>query len=118
MKKVRKHTQNVWIDILSFVCMILLTVTGILLKYKIPPGSHKASLWGLSRHEWGDIHFWIALVVVITIAVHLLLHIPWIQGVLYPKKNRMQHVIMYSIGLGLLLVLSAAMLFGNVIHHG
>ena len=119
MKTIRKHTQNVWIDTISLICMVVLTVTGILLKYKIPPGSHKVSLWGFSRHEWGDFHFWVAVVLVITITLHLLLHIPWIQGVVYPKNDekKVQRAILFSTGFIILLMASTAVLLGDVIHH-
>lgn len=120
MKTIRKHTQNVWIDTLSLICMIVLTVTGILLKFKLPPGSHKESLWGMSRHEWGDFHFWVAIVLVISIAIHMLLHIPWIQGVVYPKNDskKMQRAILFTAGFAVLLGVSAMVLFGKVVHHG
>jgi hypothetical protein len=48
-----------------------------------PPGSNKTlSLRGLTRHQWGDIHFWISLGLLVVIAVHLALHWNWIVAVI------------------------------------
>lgn len=35
-------------------------------------------LWGWTRHEWGEVHYWIAWVLLIVLSVHLLLHWKWI----------------------------------------
>ncbi|MEX0844285.1 MAG: DUF4405 domain-containing protein, partial [Balneolaceae bacterium] len=56
--------------------------------YILPPGSGSANIWGLTRHEWGDIHFWIAVIFAVTITVHLILHLPWIKGSLFPSSTK------------------------------
>ena len=45
------------------------------------PGGHPArkELLDLSRHDWGQIHFWIAAAMVALIVVHLALHWGWIK---------------------------------------
>jgi hypothetical protein len=54
---------NFLIDSVAFVAFVFLTTTGILTRYVLPPGSGRfVTLWGLDRHGWGDIHFWIAVV--------------------------------------------------------
>jgi len=70
MNSIRKHTQNVVVDTLSFVCMIILTITGILIHFKLPKGSKGDTVWGLSRHEWGEFHFWVAAVLIVAITFH------------------------------------------------
>lgn len=67
--------------------MILLLFTGFIIKYILPAGSHGASLWGLTRHQWGDFHFWIAVAFVVTITLHLILHLPWIRASLFPRAT-------------------------------
>ncbi len=79
MAEMRKHTQNKIIDLISFICMIGLITTGVILYWVIPPGSHGETLWGLTRHQWGDVHFWVAILFVIVMAVHLTLHFSWIK---------------------------------------
>ena len=119
MKTIRKHEQNVWIDTISLIGMIILIVTGILLKYKLQPGSHGDELWGFSRHQWGDFHFWVAIFMVVAISLHLLLHIPWIKQAVYPKNNahNKERAFFFSIGFGLLLIASFLVLIGTVTQH-
>lgn len=70
---------NLIVDILAFIGFVFLTASGVLMRYILPPGSgHYTTLWGLDRHEWGDIHFWISVLLLIALAVHLLLHWRWI----------------------------------------
>lgn len=87
MKSIRKHTQNVVIDLMSFIFLMVLLLTGLLIHYVLLPGSHGSSFLGLTRHEWGDIHFWVALLFVAVILYHLLLHLTWIKGSLFKKKR-------------------------------
>lgn len=63
------------VDILAFFCFILLTSSGTLMHYVLPPGSGRWSLvWGLNRHDWGTIHFWIAVIFLAVLSIHLVLH--------------------------------------------
>ena len=87
-KSMRKHTQNVFIDVLSFICFITLFLTGLLIHFILPPGSHGDSFLGLTRHEWGDIHFWLALIFTVVILFHLILHISWIKASLFKGKSK------------------------------
>lgn len=93
---------NFAIDSLAFVAMLLLCSTGLVLAHQLPPGSgspqgrgigHGAAektvtfLWGLSRHEWGDIHYWIAYVLLCLVALHVVLHWKWIVCVARGKPT-------------------------------
>lgn len=97
----RTH-MNLLIDVLAFVGFLLLVSTGILLLYQLPPGSGRGHagvvgeqaqektvslLWGLSRHEWGDVHFYIALGLLVVLALHLLLHWKWIVCVVRGQRS-------------------------------
>ena len=84
-----------WIDFALFVLLCALVTTGVILRWVLPPGSggggggwrggrsaaHSASkqLMDLSRHEWGDVHLWIAIALVGLIIVHLVLHWGWLK---------------------------------------
>jgi hypothetical protein len=70
----------------------------LILKYRLPPGtgggrrriyglgrSNLSVQWGLSRHEWGEIHFCLALALVGLIAIHLWLHWNWVCRVFSPR---------------------------------
>lgn len=59
----RRPTLNLVVDSVAFAGFVFLTTTGVLMRYVLPPGSgHRTLVWGLGRHDWGAIHFWIATV--------------------------------------------------------
>jgi hypothetical protein len=73
---------NFLIDAIAFVAFILLTTTGVLMRYLLPPGSgHYSVIWGMDRHEWGGVHFWISVALFAVLALHLVLHSRWIVSV-------------------------------------
>jgi len=70
------------VDVMAFIGFVLLTTTGVLMRYILPPGSGRHStIWGLDRHEWGDIHFMISVVFFSVLALHLVQHWRWIVNV-------------------------------------
>ncbi|GJM04755.1 MAG: hypothetical protein DHS20C09_07460 [marine bacterium B5-7] len=78
----KRSNLNFIIDTIAFSGFVLLTTTGVLMRYILPPGSGSyATIWDLDRHEWGDIHFWISVVFFSTLALHLVLHWRWITSV-------------------------------------
>jgi hypothetical protein len=91
MKKAR---ANLIIDVVAFAFFLALVSTGIVLKYMLPPGSGRfgtephgegggrpvATVWTLSRHEWGDIHFWVSVGLLAAMVLHIFLHWRWIYG--------------------------------------
>jgi hypothetical protein len=67
---------NALVDAVAYAGFTVLATTGIMLRYQMPPGSgglHGMGngvggdsrpvtiVWGLSRHEWGSVHYWIAM---------------------------------------------------------
>lgn len=78
-----KRTKlNLIIDVVAFAGFVVMTTTGVLMRYILPPGSgHYSTIWGLDRHEWGGIHFWISVVFFSVLALHLVLHWRWITSV-------------------------------------
>lgn len=75
----RKPEVNFWIDALSFFLFLSLVSTGFLIYLIIPPASG-LSIWGMDRHAWGEIHFWIALTFLSLMAIHFVLHWSWIKA--------------------------------------
>lgn len=74
---------NIIIDLLATLLFLGMIATGYLLRFPLPPGSNKTlTLWGLSRHQWGDIHFWISLGLLTVLVIHLALHWNWIVTVI------------------------------------
>lgn len=92
----RKTRLNFIIDALAFTAGIFLFSTGCILRFVLIPGSggmHGAGhgvhasersvtlLWGLTRHQWGSIHFWIAIAFLVLLSLHIFLHWNWIRCV-------------------------------------
>lgn len=78
----RKSTLNPLVDLSALLAILLLVGTGLILRFSMPPGSggRGLQLWDLGRHDWGTVHFWIAVVLAATIILHLVLHWPWVCG--------------------------------------
>lgn len=78
----KRITLNFIIDATAFAGFVILTTTGALMRYVLPPGSgHYSTIWGFDRHEWGGLHFWISVVFFSLLAFHLVLHWRWIASV-------------------------------------
>ncbi|WP_395078613.1 DUF4405 domain-containing protein [Gracilimonas sp.] len=84
----RKHTQNVFLDAGLFIVMIALIGTGVVLHFVLPPGSRQEIFVGLTRHQWGELHFWIATLFTAFVVIHLWLHIKWISSSYFKKGKR------------------------------
>lgn len=86
---------NLMVDAVAFVAGVFIVATGFLLEYMLPPGSGRIGtegfgpgpggmrrpillLWGMSRHEWSNIHFWLAIALLAVLSLHLVLHWKWI----------------------------------------
>ena len=90
----RRSTLNFIIDLISFVNLLGLVCTGFIMKYILPPGTGGLGrelgggrgreeikyLWSMSRHEWGDIHFYLAIMFVTFMVIHIILHWSWIKN--------------------------------------
>jgi hypothetical protein len=78
----KRVNLNFIVDAVAFAGFVLLTTTGVLMRYVLPPGSgHYSTIWGLDRHEWGGIHFWVSVLFFSILAFHLILHWRWIASV-------------------------------------
>ncbi len=105
------------IDAVAFAGFVLLTSTGVLMRYVLPPGSgHRTTIWGLDRHDWGTIHFWIAVAFLGTLALHLLVHRRWIASVVRgrPREGSGVRVALGIVGLLAILAAAAAPFFAGV----
>jgi hypothetical protein len=95
-----KGTILIWTDLINAVLFVALATTGIILRWVLPHGSGGGGgagqhgggrgfrggrgpapeLLDMTRHEWGDIHFWIAVSLVAFVLLHLALHFGWIRA--------------------------------------
>lgn len=97
-----RNTVNFVLDAIALAGTLIVTSTGILLRYVLPHGSGGlegrghgframqrpvATVWGWTRAEWGDLHTWISFAVLAVLAAHVLLHFKWIMCVLRGKPR-------------------------------
>jgi len=92
----KRGTLNFVVDLASFINLVSLALTGFILRYILPPGTggrgrvlhggrsveQIKDLWSMTRHQWGDIHFYLALLFVALMVVHIILHWRWITNYL------------------------------------
>ena len=75
----KKLTIIKWVDGLLFLLFIFIMSTGTFLAFTLPHRSGPASVWGMTRHEWGDIHFYLSIFFLILLAAHLFLHLGFVK---------------------------------------
>jgi hypothetical protein len=105
------------IDSIAFVAFVLLASTGLLMRFVLPSGSGRfRALWGMDRHEWGQLHFWIAIVMLSAIALHLVLNWKWVVCMVRGQRPERAGVrtALAVVGLVGLVALAAAPFLGRV----
>jgi hypothetical protein len=75
----RKPIVNYLLDWSAFLFLMPMIATGAILYFRLPPGSGTDSMLGLTRHEWGSVHSWVAAALLVVVVVHLILHAAWIK---------------------------------------
>ncbi|MFZ5452155.1 MAG: DUF4405 domain-containing protein [Thermodesulfobacteriota bacterium] len=80
---------NFVIDALMFLCMAALAGLGFLMKYALIPGREAWAKYGRSvqltwlgwdRHDWGQIHLYLAFILLGLLVIHIYLHWQMILG--------------------------------------
>ena len=84
----KRNTLNFYVDLASFLVLFALLVTGLLIHYVLPPCgncsgdgsgvSKELTLWGFGRHDFGKVHFYLALATASLVLVHICLHWAWV----------------------------------------
>ena len=91
----RKHILF-WTDVLALLFLLGLGITGFIVKFILPPGTgarhhepseHTRYLLGWGRHDWGDLHFVMAVIFVILMVIHIWLHWEWIINYFNSTQN-------------------------------
>ncbi len=96
------------IDIIAFIAFLFLTSSGILLRYLLPPGSGRwSAVWGMTRHEWGEVHFWVSMFFFAVLAFHLLQHWRFVLGLF---RGRLQECMRLRVALGLVGLVAVVLL--------
>ena len=84
----KKNIMNFWTDILIFINFIGVIFTGVLL-HRFPYEVSESTILGITRYDWGDIHWALSLIFIILIFAHLVLHWNWAK-VSFKKYLRMK----------------------------
>lgn len=75
----KRNTLNLLIDLVSAIVMFGMIATGLIIRFALPPGSGRSRLlWTWGRHDWGDVHFWLAVAAGVLLLVHVALHWQWV----------------------------------------
>ena len=88
----KKTTINFYADCVGLIVFLGLVFTGFVGRYILLPGSggrgrvihegqdaeHIKTFLSLGRHDWGDIHFYLAVTFLIFTLWHIYLHWAWI----------------------------------------
>ncbi len=79
MYAMERNRLNFLVDLAIFLNAIFLVTTGLIMRYVMPPGTGgRLQLLGMGRHEWGSIHFWLAVGVGLFLLAHVVMHWPWV----------------------------------------
>jgi len=64
------------------LCLVMAVVVGtsFIMGFRLPPGTgHSLSLLGYTRHEWGTLHSWTSVLLIVLVIVHVAVHWRWIR---------------------------------------
>lgn len=106
-----RASWNALVDGLCLVAFVLLTSTGVLMRWSLPPGSGRhTTVFGLDRHEWGTLHFGMAIALLAALSLHLALHWRFIANVVRgrARDDSWQRAAIGAIGLVALIALALA----------
>lgn len=112
-----RSTLNFIVDAVAFAALLFLASTGILIHLVLPPGSgHFSVLWGMDRHQWGEIHQWLAVALLLLMALHLFLHWSWVVSIIAgsPARRSTARAALAVAALAVLVGVAISPYFGRV----
>lgn len=79
MTPMKRAPLNLLIDAVAAGLILGMLATGYVIRYPLPRGTHSyLRLWGMDRHQFGEIHFWISVALLAVLMLHLVLHWQWV----------------------------------------
>jgi len=77
-----RRSSKLWVvNLISFILFIILCITGLLNWLVLPRGYQARGSFLVSlRHFCIALHEWVALIFMIVIAIHIILHWPYIKS--------------------------------------
>ncbi len=116
---IKKSNLTALIDITALISFVFVVSTGVLMRYVLPPRSgHSVEVLGMSRHEWGNVHFYITFTFLVILSIHLILHWRFFfrlfqEGV---KSDNVYRIVLGVIALIAVLALAAAPFVAPIEH--
>lgn len=96
--RLNRSRLNFYWDLLALLALAFTITSGLVLRLALPPGSGRLEagaperpvmlLWGLTRHEWGTLHFLSSLALLGVLSFHLWLHRDWLVCFIRREKSR------------------------------
>jgi hypothetical protein len=93
---------NIIIDILMLVSFAAMSFSGFVLQMRRVFFANRSPFMGMSRHTWSDIHLWSAIVVLVLLVLHLVLHWKAVAG--FFKKSIASPAVRYAVYLQLVVL--------------
>ncbi len=105
--KTMKSFVKYFVDMILFIDLIAIAVSGLLLGFVIPTGRvphGEKFLLGLHRHAWTDMHLYLALLFVVLIFFHMWLNWTWIVQSTRQHFRKSRKKVLWAICTAVLLV--------------
>ncbi|PCJ90386.1 MAG: hypothetical protein COA46_11265 [Porticoccaceae bacterium] len=96
------------LDFLSFVALMFMFSTGVFLKFTLPPRSGGDEVWDLSRHDWGNVHYYLSVIFLLFVSAHLVVHAKFIKSVIMGKAPTEKYYRIIAGVLGLIALIALA----------
>ena len=72
------------LNLLLYLSFCMMTGTGLLMAFRLIPGNRGGrglTVLGWTRHEWGDLHTWVAYAFITLIVLHMVINWAWLTKV-------------------------------------
>lgn len=81
--RLTKTDVNFCLDAFLLVVFLILCWSAVVIRYVFPPATKTAgwTLWGMDYLAWTDIQFFVLCTMVAGVLLHVMLHWPWVCGV-------------------------------------
>lgn len=98
-----KNRLSFLLDIILLVLVAGVAGMGFLMKWVLPRGSGSLQVLGMTRHEWGAVHLWLSIALLVLLVLHIWL--AWPQLVCRFRLWVKQAFVRWALSAGLLVLL-------------
>ena len=83
-KRWSKTLVNFWLDTALMVAFVILAIVAVIVQFVFPPGTVADgwTIWGMTYGQWCSLQFGLIATLAIGILVNVMLHWPWVCGVI------------------------------------